>query len=62
MQYINDTNNETLSKLNNHIDFLNKENHRLNEEIRRGRADFKRAQNFVNENDSLQITIHEMKV
>jgi hypothetical protein len=32
-RYVTDTNNETLSKLQNEIDFVNRENHRLDEEL-----------------------------
>jgi chromosome segregation ATPase len=60
-KYVTDTNNETLSKLQNEIDFVNRENHRIDEELSEAKELLKGSEQFISEKKSLTSSIIDLK-
>lgn len=60
VEYVSKTNKDTISKLNDQLDFVNRENHRLETELEQARNSLKEVDGFMKDRKNMSANLVEL--
>ena len=60
VDYVTNTNKDTIKKLNDQLDFVNRENHRLEQELEQAKLSLKEVEGFIKDRKNMSANLVEM--